>query len=54
MDFFNPKKKLGQHFLKDIKIAEKIVNSLDRDKKEIYSSRYYGNSFQKKDRSEIA
>ena len=35
MDFFNPKKKLGQHFLKDIKIAEKIVNSLDRDKKDI-------------------
>ena len=35
MDFFNPKKKLGQHFLKDIKIAEKIVSSLDRDKKDI-------------------
>ena len=35
MDFFYPKKKLGQHFLKDIKIAEKIVNSLDIDKMDI-------------------
>tara|TARA_B100001287_G_scaffold269564_1_gene267192 strand:+ start:67 stop:852 length:786 start_codon:yes stop_codon:yes gene_type:complete len=35
MDFFNPKKKLGQHFLKDLKIADKIVNSLKRDKKDL-------------------
>ena len=25
MDYFNPKKNLGQHFLKDLKIAEKIT-----------------------------
>ena len=35
MDYFNPKKKLGQHFLKDFKIASKIVNSLNRDKKDL-------------------
>ena len=35
MDFFNPKKTLGQHFLKDLKIAEKIVSSLNRNKKDI-------------------
>jgi len=35
MDYFNPKKTLGQHFLKDLKIAEKIVNSLNRDKKDL-------------------
>ena len=35
MDFFNPKKTLGQHFLKDSKIADKIVNSLDRSKKDL-------------------
>ena len=35
MDFFNPKKTLGQHFLKDLKIADKIVHSLNRDKKDL-------------------
>ena len=35
MDYFNPKKKLGQHFLKDLKTADKIVNSLNRDKKDL-------------------
>ena len=35
MDYFNPKKTLGQHFLKDLKIADKIVNSLNRDKKDL-------------------
>ena len=35
MDYFNPKKNLGQHFLKDLKIADKIVNSLNRDKKDL-------------------
>ena len=35
MDFFNPKKTLGQHFLKDSKIADKIVDSLNRDKKDL-------------------
>mgnify|MGYP001190728991 FL=1 len=35
MDFFNPKKTLGQHFLKDLKIAEKIVSSLNRNKKDL-------------------
>ena len=35
MDFFNPKKTLGQHFLKDFKIADKIVNSLNRDEKDL-------------------
>ena len=35
MDYFNPKKKLGQHFLKDLKIADKIVNSLNRDRKDL-------------------
>ena len=35
MDFFCPKKTLGQHFLKDLKIAEKIVSSLNRNKKDL-------------------
>ena len=35
MDFFNPKKSFGQHFLTDSKIADKIVNSLNRDKKDL-------------------
>ena len=35
MDYFNPKKTLGQHFLKDLKIADKIVDSLNRDKKDL-------------------
>ena len=35
MDFFGPKKNLGQHFLKDLKIAEKIVSSLNRNKKDL-------------------
>jgi len=34
MDFFNPKKTFGQHFLRDIKIANKIVSSLDKDEKD--------------------
>ena len=35
MQFVKPKKSLGQHFLKDNNIANKIVESLDQNSKNV-------------------
>ena len=35
MHFVKPKKSLGQHFLKDNNIANKIVESLDQNSKNV-------------------
>ena len=40
MQFVKPKKSLGQHFLKDNNIANKIVESLDQNSKNVLELRY--------------